>query len=62
MTNRELSYIVKDQKPLVLEENESVGYACRAMRSRGVGSVLVVTLYGWSRKMTMQPMCRLVRR
>jgi CBS domain-containing protein len=42
MTNRELSYIVKDQKPLVLEENESVGYACRAMRSRGVGSVLVV--------------------
>lgn len=42
MTNRELSYIVKDQKPLVLEENETVGNACRAMRSRGVGSVLAV--------------------
>ena len=42
MTNRELSYIVRDQKPLVFEENETVGNACRAMRSRGVGSVLVV--------------------
>jgi len=42
MTNRELSYIVKDQKPLALEENETVGNACRSMRSRGVGSVLVV--------------------
>jgi len=42
MTNRELSYIVRDQKPLVLGENVSAGDACRAMRSRGVGSVLVV--------------------
>ena len=42
MTNRELSHIVRDQRPLVFEESETVGSACRAMRSRGVGSVLVV--------------------
>ena len=42
MTNRELSHIVRDQKPLIFEESKTVGSACRAMRSRGVGSVLVV--------------------
>ena len=42
MTNRELSYIVKEQKPLVLPADETVRTACRAMRERGAGSVLVV--------------------
>ena len=42
MTNRKLAYIVKDQKPLVLAETETVGAACRLMCERGAGSVLVV--------------------
>jgi CBS domain-containing protein len=42
MTNRPLAYIVKDQKPLVLAADETVGNACRLMRERGTGSVLVV--------------------
>jgi CBS domain-containing protein len=42
MTNRHLSHIVKSQTPLLLAESVSVGSACQAMRSRGVGSVLVV--------------------
>jgi CBS domain-containing protein len=42
MTNRPLIYIVKDQKPLVIPADETVRSACRAMRERRTGSVLVV--------------------
>jgi CBS domain-containing protein len=42
MTNRELAYIVKDQKPLVLAGDETVWRACRCMWERRSGSVLVV--------------------
>jgi CBS domain-containing protein len=42
MTNRELSYIVKDQKPLVLSGDENVRQACRCMWERRSGSVLVI--------------------
>jgi len=42
MTNRELAYIVKDQKPLVLAPDETVREACRRMWERRSGSVLVV--------------------
>jgi hypothetical protein len=37
MTNRELSYIVKKQKPLVLPADETVGAACQEMRGRRTG-------------------------
>ena len=42
MTNRKLAYIVKDQKPLVLAAHETVLHACRCMRERRAGSVLVI--------------------
>lgn len=42
MTNRQLVYIVKDQKPLILADRETVRNACRAMWERRTGSVLVV--------------------
>jgi CBS domain-containing protein len=42
MTNRELAYIVKDQKPLVLARDETVREACRCMWERRSGSVLIV--------------------
>lgn len=42
MTNRLLSHIVRNQKPLVLRAEEPVQAACRAMREIGAGSVLVV--------------------
>jgi len=42
MTNRELAYIIKDQEPLVLPADETVRQACRCMRERHSGSVLVV--------------------
>ena len=42
MTNRKLSYIVKDQKPLVLAGRETVQRACQCMRERRAGSVLVI--------------------
>lgn len=42
MSNRELAYIVKDQKPLVLASGETVRNACRCMWERRSGSVLVV--------------------
>ncbi|HWE18677.1 MAG TPA: CBS domain-containing protein [Hyphomicrobiaceae bacterium] len=42
MTNRELTYIVKDQKPLVLADSETVRQACRCMWQCRSGSVLVV--------------------
>ena len=42
MNNRKLAYIVKDQKPLVLAAHETVQHACRCMRERRAGSVLVI--------------------
>jgi CBS domain-containing protein len=42
MTNRKLAYIVKDQTPLVLPTHETVQHACRCMRERRAGSVLVL--------------------
>jgi CBS domain-containing protein len=42
MTNRKLAYIVKDQRPLVLALDDTVQNACRFMRERGAGSVLVI--------------------
>jgi CBS domain-containing protein len=42
MTNRKLAYIVKDQKPLVLATHETLPHACRCMRERRAGSVLVI--------------------
>ena len=42
MTNRQLIYLVRDQKPLVLRKGEQVQTACRAMWERRAGSVLVV--------------------
>ena len=42
MTNRKIAYIVKDQKPLVLTAHETVQHACRCMRERRAGSVLVI--------------------
>ena len=42
MTNRKLSYIVRDQSPVVLRDTDTVGQACAAMSERGVGTVLVI--------------------
>lgn len=46
MTNRELAYIVRDQKPLVLAASEEVRGACRAMWERRAGSVIVADAHG----------------
>lgn len=42
MTNRKLAYIVKDQRPLILQSQDTVQSACQSMAERHVGSVLVV--------------------
>ena len=42
MTNRMLSYLVKDQNPVMLGTNESGQRACECMSERRTGSVLVV--------------------
>lgn len=42
MVNRRMAYILRDQNPLILEAGETVETACKAMRERHVGSVLVV--------------------
>jgi CBS domain-containing protein len=42
MTNRKLADIVKDQKPVLLAEHETVQEACCRMWERRTGSVLVV--------------------
>lgn len=44
MTNRPMAYIIRDQKPLILAADETVGGACRLMRERGTGSALVVDI------------------
>jgi CBS domain-containing protein len=38
---RKMSDIVRDQKPLMLPPSTTVKQACRSMRERGVGAVLV---------------------
>ena len=42
MVNRRMAYILRDQNPLILQAGETVEAACKAMRERHVGSVLVV--------------------
>ena len=42
MTNRKLIYIIKDQRPLVLNRRDTVQHACRLMSERCTGSTLVV--------------------
>jgi CBS domain-containing protein len=41
MTMRQISDIVKDQKPLTLTPSATVQHACKCMRDRRVGAVLV---------------------
>ncbi len=41
MTNRRMSEIVRDQRPLVLPPASTVQQACLSMRERRVGAVLV---------------------
>jgi CBS domain-containing protein len=43
MTNRSMSQMVRDQNPLTLPPETSVQEACRRMRDRGVGAVLVTS-------------------
>jgi CBS domain-containing protein len=42
MTNRKLAWIVREQNPLTMAADETVQNACRRMKERGVGAVLVV--------------------
>jgi CBS domain-containing protein len=42
MVNRRLGYIIRDQAPLLMAAGETVQNACKAMREKHVGSVLVV--------------------
>lgn len=42
MTNRTISFIVKDQDPLMLRPTDTVKHACECMYQRKVGAVLVV--------------------
>lgn len=42
MTNRTVSFIVKDQEPLMLHPSDTVKHACECMYERRVGAVLVV--------------------
>lgn len=42
MINRRLGYIVRDQKPLLMRATDSVEKACKEMRERHIGSVLIV--------------------
>ncbi len=41
MTNRNISFIVKDQNPLLLRPTDTVQTACQRMCERSVGAVLV---------------------
>ena len=41
MTNRPMSEIIKRQEPLALPPTATVQHACRLMRERRVGAVLV---------------------
>jgi CBS domain-containing protein len=46
MTNRQMSEIVRNQKPLTLTPETSVQVACKHMHDRGVGAVLVTEANG----------------
>lgn len=41
MVNRSIAFIVKDQHPITLTQNDTVQDACRRMLKRRVGAVLV---------------------
>ena len=41
MTNRPISYIVKDQNPVIVSSRQTIQEACKRMAERGVGAVLV---------------------
>lgn len=41
MTNRNISFIVKDQDPLMMEPGDTLQQACACMYGRRVGAVLV---------------------
>jgi len=41
MTNRQLAYIVKDQKPVIVAVSDTLQHACQCICERRVGSVLV---------------------
>jgi CBS domain-containing protein len=41
MTNRSIAYIVKDQKPVIMNGKQSIQDACKRMAMRNVGAVLV---------------------
>lgn len=41
MTNRSIAFIVKDQHPVTLAEDDTVQRACQRMHQRRVGAVLV---------------------
>lgn len=42
MTNRNIAFIVKDQNPLMMRDNDTIQRACQAMCERRVGAVLIV--------------------
>jgi CBS domain-containing protein len=42
MTNRKLIYLIKEQRPLVLDSRDTVQHACELMSERCTGSALVV--------------------
>ena len=42
MTNRSLGLIVREQNPLMLPPEDTLGHACQRMWKRRVGAVLVV--------------------
>jgi CBS domain-containing protein len=42
MTNRKLIYLIKEQRPLVLDGRDTVQHACELMSERCTGSALVV--------------------
>lgn len=46
MTNRNISFIIKDQNPLMLRPTDTVQTACRGMCERSVGAVLVTDARG----------------
>lgn len=46
MTNRNISFIVKDQNPLMLRPTDTVQTACKRMFERSVGAVLITDAHG----------------
>jgi CBS domain-containing protein len=46
MTNRSIAFIVKDQDPVTLKQDDTVQHACQRMWKRRVGAVLVTDAKG----------------